>query len=79
MKSRIAIKAGICSGAPRIDGTRITTACIESWRKSGVTLWKVIQEYPTLTELDVVAAIAFEHGRRFERARRAGKRKEKRA
>ncbi|HEV2109642.1 MAG TPA: DUF433 domain-containing protein [Thermomicrobiales bacterium] len=53
--------------APVIAGTRIPTSAVYSHR-TGSTTTEIIEDYPRLTEADVLQAIAWEETRRNERA-----------
>lgn len=61
---------GVVSGKPRLAGTRIYTACLYGWHKAGYDVVTIIEAYPHLTREDVLACIAFELGRRYERRKR---------
>ncbi|WP_269583264.1 DUF433 domain-containing protein [Roseibium sp. Sym1] len=43
-----------------ISGTRIPTATIRRYHEAGFTSAQILEEYPTLTEADIVAALAHE-------------------
>jgi uncharacterized protein (DUF433 family) len=45
-----------------IAGTRIPTAAIRRFGEAGYTVQQIIRQYPTLTEEDVQAALAYEEG-----------------
>ena len=49
----------ICGGEPVIKGTRVTLRTILASLAEGDTVSQILQDYPTLTEQDVQAAIAF--------------------
>lgn len=63
-------KRGVCGGAMRVKGTRIPTSVIWEWHESGASADEILQQYPTLTKLDIAAAI--EHERKLSRRRKAG-------
>ncbi len=50
----------VARNAPAIAGTRIPTASIRRFYEAGYTVARILREYPTLTEADVNAAIAYE-------------------
>lgn len=51
---------GICSGQPRIAGTRIKVKHIYTWiERMGMTPAQVVSEYPHLTLAQVDAALAY--------------------
>ena len=57
---------GICSGRPRIAGTRIRIANIVIWTENGMSPDEIVTSYPHLTLADVHAALAFYHDHRDE-------------
>lgn len=61
---------GVVSGKPRLAGTRIYTTSIWSFHRAGYDVAGIIEAYPHLTRADVLAAVAFELGRRYERRKR---------
>lgn len=58
----------VLSNAPVLAGTRIPTAAIWEFHKSGYETSAIIHEYPRLTTLDVCRAIEFERERRQAKA-----------
>jgi uncharacterized protein (DUF433 family) len=56
---RISIDPEICGGKPCIKGTRIWVALILDFLADGLTEAELQAEYPQLTHLDIMAAIAF--------------------
>src|SRR5271167_5144317 len=51
---------GVCSGQPRIAGTRIKVKHIYTWvERMGMTPAQVVSEYPHLTMAQVHAALAY--------------------
>jgi uncharacterized protein (DUF433 family) len=51
---------GVCSGQPRIAGTRIKVKHVYTWvERSGMTPAQVVAEYPQLTRAQVHAALAY--------------------
>src|SRR5207244_10431638 len=51
---------GICSGQPRIAGTRIKVKHVYTWvERMGMTPAQVVAEYPHLTMAQVHAALAY--------------------
>src|SRR4029077_158790 len=51
---------GVCSGQPRIAGTRIKVQHIYGWvERKGMTPAQVVAEYPHLTMAQVHAALAY--------------------
>lgn len=61
---------GVVGGRPRLAGTRITTDCCWSFYKAGYSVDQTLDAYPHLDRADVLAAVAFELGRRYERRKR---------
>ncbi len=56
---RISIDPSVCGGKPCIRGTRIWVALVLDFLADGLSEAEVREEYPQLTHLDVMAAIAF--------------------
>lgn len=56
---RISIDSEICFGKPCIKGHRIWVSLILDLLAGGMTLKKVLKDYPQLTEEDVLACIAY--------------------
>jgi len=51
---------GVCSGQPRIAGTRIKVKHVYNWvERMGMTPAQVVDEYPHLTMAQVHAALAY--------------------
>ena len=50
-------KKGIANNKPVIAGTRIPVSTIKAFADEGYTVSQIREEYPTLTEADIVAAI----------------------
>src|SRR6058998_1727400 len=51
---------GVCSGQPRIAGTRIKVKHVYTWvERMGMTPAQVVAEYPHLTMAQVHAALAY--------------------
>lgn len=63
---------GVVSGKPRLAGTRIYTMCCYGPYRDGYTVEQIIDMYShsDLTRADVMACVAFELGRRYERRKR---------
>ena len=55
---RIAIDPEVCGGKPCIKGTRIWVSLILDFLADGVIEAELLADYPQLTHLDVMAAIA---------------------
>ncbi len=58
-KPRIVCRRGVMGGEPCIEGTRIPPRCIQSFHNDGYSVEEIIAEYPTLSEAQVRAAIAY--------------------
>ena len=56
---RISLESAICHGKPVIKGTRILVANIMGALAGGSTLEELLRDYPSLTEADIGAALAF--------------------
>jgi len=46
-------------GKPCIKGTRITVYDVLSWLAAGMTFDEIIEDFPELTESDILACLAF--------------------
>lgn len=57
--SRIAINPNVCFGKPCIRGHRIWVSLILDFLASGMTIAKILEEYPDLEEADVLACLAY--------------------
>jgi len=55
----ITIEAGKRGGKPCIRGMRITVYDILNWLASGMSIEKIIDEYPELQAEDIFAALSF--------------------
>lgn len=49
----------VCGGLPVVHGTRVTIRTILASLAEGSTVKEILDDYPTLTEEDVRAVIAF--------------------
>ncbi|MFB3892614.1 MAG: DUF433 domain-containing protein [Phycisphaerae bacterium] len=49
----------VCGGQPVIKGTRVTLRTILASLAEGATVQEILQDFPTITEDDVKAVIAF--------------------
>ncbi len=56
---RISVDPEICDGKPCIKGTRLWVALILDFLADGFTEAELQVEYPQLTHMDIMAAIAF--------------------
>ncbi|MFH1198128.1 MAG: DUF433 domain-containing protein [bacterium] len=59
MTDRISINPNVCHGKPVIKGTRILVSIILSNLASGFSIEQVLEDYPSLTKEDVLAAIEY--------------------
>ena len=57
--SRISIDPYVCFGKPCIRGHRIWVSLVLDLLAEGMTMREVIEEYPGITEADVLACIAY--------------------
>ena len=55
----ISIDSQIRFGKPCIKGTRIAVGDILSWLASGMSNKEIIDDYPSIKENDILAALAF--------------------
>lgn len=58
-EDRIIRDPNICGGQPVIKGTRVTIRTILASLAEGATTAEILEDFPTLTEADVRAVIAF--------------------
>jgi uncharacterized protein (DUF433 family) len=58
-RSRIIRNRRVCGGQPVIRGTRVTVRTILASLAEGATTEAILADFPTLTEVDVRAVIAF--------------------
>ena len=58
-QSRIVREPKLCGGEPVIKGTRVTLRTVLASLAEGASVTEILADYPTLTEEDVRAAIAF--------------------
>lgn len=58
-KERISIDPNVCHGKPCIKGTRIWVSLIVDNLAAGSTTEEILEAYPSLTEEDVRAALAY--------------------
>lgn len=56
---RIARDPAVVGGQPVIRGTRVTLRTVLASLAEGATIEEILKDFPTLTEPDVRAAIAF--------------------
>ncbi len=56
---RIAVDPAIAFGKPTMRGTRIGVGLVLGLMAGGMTIAELLAEYPTLTEQDVRACLAF--------------------
>ena len=56
---RISIDPTVCFGKPCIRGTRIWVSLLLDFLANGMSVEKILAEYPQLTEEDIRAAIAY--------------------
>ncbi len=58
-RRRIVRDPKLCGGEPVLKGTRVTLRTVLASLAEGATVQEVLEDFPTLTEDDVRAAIAF--------------------
>jgi uncharacterized protein (DUF433 family) len=59
LSDRISFEPTICHGKPVVRGTRVLVANIVGAVASGQTIAEILQDYPSLKELDVRACLEF--------------------
>jgi len=59
LKEIITIEPGKRGGKPCIRGMRITVADVLGWLASGMTHQEIIEDFPELTEEDILACLQF--------------------
>ena len=57
--NRIVSDPAILSGKPVVRGTRISVETILDYLSAGLSVEKIVQEYPRLSRADVLACIDF--------------------
>jgi uncharacterized protein (DUF433 family) len=62
----VEITPGVCSGRPRVAGTRIRVANVVLWTEQGMSPDEIVIAYPQLSLADVHGALAFYHDHRVE-------------
>ncbi len=56
---RISVYPAVCAGKPCIRGTRVWVSLLLDFLADGVSEAERLEEFPRLTHLDIMAAIAF--------------------
>ena len=56
---RISIDPWVCFGKPCIRGTRIWVSLVLDLLSAGVSIEEVLEEYPHLSQEDVLACVAY--------------------
>src|SRR5882672_7668367 len=60
--SHIEITPGVCGGKPRIAGHRIRVQDVVVWHdRMGMSPDEIVLHYPSITQADVYAALAYYH------------------
>jgi uncharacterized protein (DUF433 family) len=59
-KEHIEVNTEIRFGKPIIKGTRITIHDVLQWLASGLTHEQIIEDFPQLTEQDLLACISYQ-------------------
>ena len=57
--SRISLDPNICFGRPCIRGHRIWVSLILDFLASGMSVSELLEEYPSLEQIDILACIAY--------------------
>ena len=55
----IVIDNEVCFGKPCIKGTRITVGDILQWLAEGISISEILEDYPSLQEVHIFAALSF--------------------
>ena len=58
-RDHIEQKPGVCGGAPVVKGTRVLVRTVLASLAEGASVAEILEDFPTLTEEDVRAVIAF--------------------
>jgi len=58
-QERISIDPKVCHGNPCIKGTRVMVSIILDYLKAGESVEAILEQYPTLEQDDIRAAIAY--------------------
>jgi uncharacterized protein (DUF433 family) len=58
-QSTITFEPGKCGGKPCIRGLRITVYDVLSYLASGMSHEKILADFPSLTEADILACLAY--------------------
>lgn len=58
-RARIVRDSRVCGGEPVIRGTRVTLRTVLASLAEGDSIERILEDFPTLTEEDVRAVIAF--------------------
>jgi len=58
-QERISINPDIRFGKPCIKGTRITVGDILAWLSHGMTHDAIVEDFPELGDIDILAALAY--------------------
>jgi len=56
---RITVNPGVCLGQPTIRGMRITVAVILKQIAGGMTIKKILNDYPELEKEDIMQALKY--------------------
>ena len=59
LSDRISFEPAICHGKPVVRGTRILVANIVGAIASGQSVQEILQDYPSLKDLDIRACLEF--------------------
>ncbi len=59
MNSRISITPNVCHGKPVIAGTRVLVSNILASLAAGESTAEILENYPSITEKDIRAALEF--------------------
>ena len=59
LSDRISFDPGVCHGKPVVRGTRVLVANVVGAIAAGQSAQEILQDYPSLKELDIRACLEF--------------------
>jgi uncharacterized protein (DUF433 family) len=59
LSDRISLDPAICHGKPVVRGTRVLVANVVGAVAAGQSSQEIVQDYPSITELDIRACLEF--------------------
>lgn len=64
IEAHVTRNPAVLGGKPIIRGTRIAVSLVIDWLEAGVSIERILEDYPHLTQADVEAARAYDQLRR---------------